>query len=163
MLRKIIVAPHPTLNKKALEVAEVTDTIRQTLDDMLETMYKGHGCGLAANQVNIAQRFFVMDCSKEQNKPVKLINPVITWKSDEKGKIEEGCLSLPGARVEVERAKTVRVKFLDENGKEQEKEFDNIEAVCVQHEIDHLDGITLLDYVSPPQRRKILAKIPQLV
>lgn len=159
MLRPIVIAPHPALKVVAKPVTSVTDQVRALLDDMVETMYDDKGCGLAANQINLLSRMIVMDCSKEQNQPIKLINPEVLWKSEETWTNKEGCLSFPDAFVDVTRAKKVAVRYLDTRGIEQEQAFDEYWAICVQHEIDHLNGITFIDLLTKQEQRRILDKI----
>jgi peptide deformylase len=143
----------------AKPVTAITSQVRTLLDDMVETMYKGKGCGLAANQINLLSRMIVMDCSRDQNQPLQLINPEILWKSEETSKNKEGCLSFPGVYVDVERAQKVTVRYLDTQGKEQEQLFDEYWAICAQHEIDHLNGITFIDHLVKQEQRRILDKI----
>lgn len=159
MLRPIVIAPHPALKAVAKPVTSVTDQVRALLDDMVETMYDDKGCGLAANQINLLSRMIVMDCSKDQNQPMQLINPEVLWKSEETSMNKEGCLSFPGAFVDVTRAKKVAVRYLDKRGTEQEQAFDEYWAICVQHEIDHLNGITFIDLLTKQEQRRILDKI----
>jgi peptide deformylase len=126
---------------------------------MVETMYDDKGCGLAANQINLLSRMIVMDCSKDQKQPIQLINPEILWKSEETSLNKEGCLSFPGAFVDVERSQKVTVRYWDTHGKTQEQQFDDFWAICVQHEIDHLNGITFIDHLEKQEQRRILDKI----
>ena len=157
----ILIAPHATLKAKAKKVAEVDSDLAAFLDDMLETMYAAPGIGLAANQVGDLRRVFVMDCSArdEDAQPYKLVNPQIRWTSEEVTTYEEGCLSLPELYGDVERPAEVKVRYLDENGKQQERHFVGIEATCAQHEIDHLDGKLFVDHLSPLKRNMILRKL----
>lgn len=157
----ILIAPHATLKAKAKKVAEVDSDLAAFLDDMLETMYAAPGIGLAANQVGDLRRVFVMDCSArdEAAQPYKLVNPQIIWTSEEVTTYEEGCLSLPELYGDVERPAEVKVRYLDENGKQQERHFVGIEATCAQHEIDHLDGKLFVDHLSPLKRNMILRKL----
>ena len=159
MIHPIVTAPHPALKTVAKPVALVTDQVRALLDDMVETMYDDKGCGLAANQINLLSRMIVMDCTKEQNQPIKLINPIVLWKSEETAINKEGCLSFPGAFVDVTRAKKVTVQYLNETGAEQEELFEDFWAICVQHEIDHLNGVTFIDHLVKQEQRRILDKI----
>ena len=151
----ILIAPHPTLKAKSKPVKDVTDELRALLDDMLETMYDAPGIGLAANQIGSLHRVLVMDCGsrddEETPRPIKIINPEITGVSEELSSYEEGCLSIPEQFADVERPAVVRVKYLDENGQKQERLFDGLEATCVQHEIDHLDGVLFVDHLSTQQ------------
>ena len=159
----ILIAPHPTLKAKAKKVAEVDDALRTLLDDMLDTMYDAPGIGLAANQIGSLQRVLVMDCGGrdegEEPRPIKLVNPEIVAVSEELSSYEEGCLSIPEQFADVERPAVVRVKYLDETGKKQEREFDGLEATCVQHEIDHLDGILFVDHLSNLKRNMLMKKL----
>ena len=163
----ILIAPHPTLKAKAKPVKEVTETIRTLLNDMLETMYDAPGIGLAANQIGSLERVLVMDCGSrnedEAPRPIKIINPEITGVSEELSTYEEGCLSIPEQYADVERPAAVRVKYLDEHGKRQEQVFTGLEATCVQHEIDHLDGILFVDHLSNLKRNMLMKKLKKLI
>ncbi len=154
----ILEFPDPRLRKKAVPVEQVDDALRSTIDDMFETMYAAPGIGLAATQVDIHRRFLVADVSRDQDDPRVFINPVIVEK-DGIGTSEEGCLSVPGYYEEVKRAETIRVKFLDRDGEEREEELDGLLAVCVQHEIDHLDGKLFVDYISEAKRTRIRKRL----
>jgi len=159
LFRPIVVAPHSALKTVAKSVVEVNDHVRDLLNDMVETMYTDHGCGLAANQINLLARMLVMDCSKDLNQPMKLINPEITWESKKKVTHKEGCLSFPEIFVDVARFEKVKVKYLDENGSSKEELFEDYWSICVQHEIDHLNGITFIDHLGKQEQRRILDKI----
>ncbi len=163
---KIVTVPHPALKQKSKAVETVDDTIRKQMDGMLKTMYDAPGIGLAANQVGILNRVLVMDLSKrdeeEKPNPICMANPEIIYESDELSLMEEGCLSVPKQYADIERPKIVRVKYLDYNGKEAELEADNLLSHCVQHEIDHLDGILFVDYLSTLKRKMILKRIDKL-
>lgn len=150
--------PDPRLRTVAKPVAEVDDAVRKTVKNMLETMYSAHGIGLAATQVNIHQRIIVMDISDSRKQPLCLINPEILEK-DGKEKSEEGCLSVPGFFEQVERARHIRVKFQNEKGESIEKEAEGLLAVCIQHEMDHLQGKLFVDYLSSLKRQRIRAKL----
>ncbi|MDT8408288.1 MAG: peptide deformylase [Wenzhouxiangellaceae bacterium] len=150
----ILQFPDPRLRNIARPVDEVTESVRQLADDMLETMYAARGIGLAATQVNRDLRLVVMDLSEDRNQPMTLINPEITHR-DGRQICEEGCLSVPGEYAEVERAETIGVSALDRDGQKYEFEADGLLAVCIQHEIDHLDGKVFVDYLSPLKRRVI--------
>ncbi len=154
----ILEFPDPRLRKKAVPVEQVDDALRSTIDDMFETMYAAPGIGLAATQVDIHRRFLVADVSRDQTDPRVFINPVIVEK-DGVTVSEEGCLSVPGYYEEVKRADTIRVKFLDRAGEQREEELDGLLAVCVQHEIDHLDGKLFVDYVSEAKRTRIRKRL----
>ena len=155
---KIYEIPEPVLRQKAEEVAVVDASIRQTLADMLETMYAGNGVGLAANQVGLLKRLVVIDCAgdEEEPNPIKMVNPKIIAHSDNKILHNEGCLSLPREYADVERWETVTVSYTDENGEKQTLETDGLLAIAMQHEIDHLDGILFIDYLSKLKRDKLL-------
>jgi peptide deformylase len=160
-LLPIIVAPDPRLKVKAKPVTNVDDKIRKLLDDMVETMHAAPGIGLAAPQVGVALRMLVIDIAKdgEKSAPMKFINPEITWASDEISLWEEGCLSLPEQFAEVQRPKEVKVRYLDETGKKQEVHATGLLATCLQHEMDHLDGVLFVDHISALRRNMILRKL----
>lgn len=157
-LLTILEYPDPRLRTRASPVEQVDDDIRQLIDDMLETMYSAKGIGLAATQVDVHQRVLVADVSEERNQPAVFINPVIV-KQDGVEVMEEGCLSVPGIYEKVERAEHIRVEALDRHGKEFELETDGLLAVCVQHEIDHLDGKLFVDYLSELKRQRIRKRL----
>ncbi|MBV2121280.1 MAG: peptide deformylase [Candidatus Thiodiazotropha sp. (ex Ctena orbiculata)] len=150
--------PDPRLRNKAKPVAQVDDSIRRLVDDMLETMYQAPGIGLAATQVNVAKRVVVIDLSEEKNEPLCLINPEIIEK-DGIEQMEEGCLSVPGIFETVSRADKIRFKALDRDGVPFEEEAEGLLAVCVQHELDHLDGKLFVDYLSSLKRQRIRKKL----
>jgi peptide deformylase len=150
--------PDPRLRNKAKPVAQVDDSIRRLVDDMLETMYLAPGIGLAATQVNVAKRVVVIDLSEEKNEPLCLINPEIIEK-DGVEQMEEGCLSVPGVFETVSRADRIRFKALDRDGVPFEEEAEGLLAVCVQHELDHLDGKLFVDYLSSLKRQRIRKKL----
>ncbi len=158
---KLYEYPHPILKKKAEKVAAVDDNLRRLLDDMLETMYADNGCGLAAPQIGVSQRIVVIDIAGEGEEPAPMymVNPEIVWASEEKEICEEGCLSVPGQRAEVERPASVRIKYLDYNGEPQEILAEDFLAVAAQHEIDHLDGILYIDRISRLKRQMLLKKL----
>ncbi|WP_372016842.1 peptide deformylase [Tistrella mobilis] len=159
----ILTAPDPRLTKTATPVARVDDDVRRLMDDMLETMYAAEGIGLAAPQVGVLQRVIVIDvCWGREGKeptPLFMANPEIVWVSDEDKTYEEGCLSLPSHYADVVRPAAVRVRYLDRDGAVQEIEDDGLLAVCVQHEIDHLDGVLFVDHLSSIKRNMILRKL----
>ena len=155
---KILEFPDPRLRKKAAPVTAVDDALRRLIDDMFETMYDAPGIGLAATQVDVHQRLLVTDVSVEKDDPFVLINPEIVAK-DGLEVSEEGCLSVPGYYEEVERAEHIRVKYLDRNGDAIEADFEGLLAVCVQHEIDHLDGRLFVDYLSEAKRQRIRKRL----
>jgi peptide deformylase len=153
----IHVIPDAVLRAKAEPIAEVDDALRRLMDDMVETMYAAPGIGLAAPQVGKLIRLTVIDVSREDEEraPLFLVNPEITWRSEERSVYEEGCLSIPDYFEEVERPARVRAAFLDRYGKPQEIEAAGVLATCVQHEIDHLDGILFLDHISRLKREMV--------
>lgn len=160
-LLPIITAPDPRLAQKSAPVTAVTDELRKLMDDMLETMYAAPGIGLAAIQVGVPQRIIVMDLAREdeEKQPRFFINPEIVWASDEMAIYEEGCLSVPEIYDEVERPARIRVKFLGYDGKEQEIEADGLLSTCLQHEMDHLNGVLFIDHFSKLKRDMILRKL----
>ena len=153
--------PDPRLRTVAEPVPEVTDETRQIVRDMLETMYAEFGIGLAAVQVNIPQRIVVIDLSDDRDEPLCLINPELLEASGEEA-MEEGCLSVPGFQAMVSRCNHIRVRALNEDGQTQEFDADGLLAICIQHEIDHLNGKLFVDYLSPLKRDRIAAKIQKL-
>jgi peptide deformylase len=155
---RILEFPDPRLRTKAKPVKAVDDQLRQLIDDMFETMYDAPGIGLAATQVDVHRRLLVADVSSEKTEPWVLINPVII-EQDGVEVTEEGCLSVPGYYEEVERAEHIKVRYLDRDGKEQESEFDGLLAVCVQHEMDHLEGKLFVDYLSEAKRQRIRKRL----
>jgi peptide deformylase len=150
--------PDPRLRNVARPVARVDDTIRKLVDDMFETMYAAPGIGLAATQVNVDKRVIVIDVSEEKDQPLCLINPEILVR-DGVEEMEEGCLSVPGVFELVERADHIRIQALDRDGERIEMEVGDLLAVCIQHEIDHLDGKLFVDYLSPLKRARIRKKL----
>ncbi|WP_284165294.1 peptide deformylase [Frigidibacter sp. SD6-1] len=164
-LRPILIHPDPRLKKACPPVTEITDDLMQAAEDMLETMYDAPGVGLAAPQVGLLARMFVMDCVKDPEaapRPMVLINPAVTWTSAETNVYEEGCLSIPEQYAEVTRPAEVRVRWTGLDGKEQEEHFTGLWATCAQHEIDHLDGKLFIDYLSPLKRQLITRKMEKL-
>jgi len=155
---KILEFPDPRLRTKATLVAAVDDDLRALIGDMFETMYAAPGIGLAATQVDVHQRLLVTDVSIDRDDPYVLINPEILEK-DGVIATDEGCLSVPGFYEEVERAEHVKVRFLDREGVEVELEAHGLLAVCIQHEIDHLDGKLFVDYLSEAKRTRIRKKL----
>ncbi|WP_444918663.1 peptide deformylase [Microbulbifer sp. JMSA003] len=156
---EILEFPDPRLREVAKPVAEVTDAHRQLLDDMFETMYAAPGIGLAAIQINVQERIVVVDISEDGNEPLGFINPEIEVLDPEIHQYDEGCLSVPGFYETVERPRKVRVKALDRNGEPFALEAEGLLAVCIQHEVDHLDGKLFVDYVSPLKRNRIRSKL----
>ncbi|GKX50642.1 peptide deformylase [Budvicia aquatica] len=153
--------PDERLRTKAKPVAEVTPEIQRIVDDMLETMYAEEGIGLAATQVNIHQRIIVIDVSEERDRHYVIINPEVLEKSGETG-IEEGCLSIPESRGFVPRAEKIKIRALDRDGKAYEIEADDLLAICIQHEMDHLEGKLFVDYLSPLKRQRIRQKLEKM-
>jgi len=154
----ILKFPDPRLRNSAKPVAEVDESIRKLADDMLETMYKAPGIGLAATQVGVARQVIVIDISEDRDDPLVLINPEILEAEGEE-EMEEGCLSVPGFYDTVKRAERVKLRALDREGREFTRELDGLLAVCVQHEIDHLHGKLFVDYLSRLKRERIRKKL----
>lgn len=189
-LYDIIIAPDPVLKEQAQPIETVTPDVQKQMERMLETMYHAPGIGLAANQVGLLNRVLVMDCDpagweyageddgvlrissayrsgkdqeiEQKKNAIVMANPEIIWRDERHSMFEEGCLSLPGQYGEVERPARVRVKYLDFEGKPQEQEFEGLPAHCVQHEIDHLDGVLFVDYLSNLKRNMILRRMDKL-
>ena len=159
--RKIVIEPDPILREKSASLEKVDDEIRALLDDMLETMYAAPGIGLAAVQVGILKRLIVIDISKDEEKknPLILINPEIISRSQKKSIYDEGCLSLPGHFAEIERPAECEIKFVDYNGKEKKLHAKGLLATCIQHEVDHLNGILFIDYLSKLKKDMIIKKL----
>ena len=157
----IVIAPDPILKLRAVAVEKVDEDIRQLMSNMLETMYNEPGIGLAAPQVGQSLRVIVLDISvdPEEKKPLKMANPVIISASKQKVVHEEGCLSLPQFYAEVIRPQSVSVKYLNENNEQKELEADGLLSTCIQHEIDHLDGVLFVDHISSLKRNIILRKL----
>lgn len=153
--------PEPILKQTAKKVEKVDDQLRRFLDDMLETMYEASGVGLAAPQVGVSKRIIVIDVGVEEdkNEPIFLINPEIIWTSEEKACREEGCLSLPELRAEVERFAAVRVRYVDYYGNLQEIFGEGLLGVALQHEIDHLDGVLYIDRISRLKKQRMIKRL----
>jgi peptide deformylase len=160
-LLPILTAPDPRLKAKAQPVERVDDGVRRLMDDMLETMYAAPGIGLAAPQVGVGKRVIVLDLAKEGEPPapLKLANPEIVWVADEDAVFEEGCLSVPEHYAEVARPAAVRIRYLDYQNEIREIEASGLLATCLQHEIDHLDGILFIDHLTALKRNIILRKL----
>ncbi len=162
----IITVPDPVLKQVAQPVDKVDDKIRAQMDGMLQAMYDAPGIGLAANQVSLLNRVLVMDLSNrdedEEPNPIFMANPEIIHESEEMSVMQEGCLSIPKQHADVERPAIVRVKYLDYNGKQAELEAEGLLSHCVQHEIDHLNGVLFVDYLSSLKRNMILKKVAKL-
>ena len=155
----ILEFPDPKLRTVAKPVAEVNDSIRQLTDDMLQTMYAAPGIGLAATQVDVHQRIVVIDTSEDKNEPLVFINPVVEPLTEHTQEHDEGCLSVPGYYETVARPERVKINALDRAGQPFELIADDLLAVCIQHEIDHLDGILFVDYLSRLKRDRIRKKL----
>ena len=165
MKRQILIHPDPRLKKIAPAIADVTDDLRALADDMLETMYAAPGIGLAAPQIGVDTRLIVMDCIKEEGaapRPMAMFNPEIVAQSDTLSVYDEGCLSIPDIYADVERPAEVTVRWIDPTGTERQQDFDGLWATCVQHEIDHLNGILFIDYLKPLKRQLITRKMVKL-
>ena len=160
-LRDILVVPDPILKKVSDRVDVVDDDLRALMDDMLETMYAAPGIGLAAIQIGVAKRVIVMDLAKqdEPKEPRYFVNPEILWASEETQPYEEGCLSVPEIYDEVERPAHVKLRYLDYHGKTVEEDAEGMYAVCIQHEMDHLDGVLFIDHLSRLKREQAVKKV----
>ena len=166
-IREILtVADHAAILKQVSEpVARVDDDLRALMDDMLETMYDAPGIGLAAIQVGVAKRVIVMDLAREgeDKQPRYFVNPEILWRSEDTRPYEEGCLSIPEIYDEVDRPARVRVRYLNYQGEQVEEEAEGLFAVCIQHEMDHLEGVLFIDYLSRLKRDRAVQKVKKLV
>ena len=154
-----------TLKKISTPVETVTDALRALMDDMLETMYDAPGIGLAAVQIGVPKRVIVMDLSREgeDKAPQYFVNPEIVWKSDDVAPYEEGCLSVPEIYDEVERPARVKLRYLNYQGEQIEEDAEGLYAVCIQHEMDHLEGVLFIDYLSRLKREQAVKKVKKLV
>jgi peptide deformylase len=163
-VRTILTEPNKLLRQVSKPVDKVGDEERKLMDDMLDTMYNAPGIGLAAIQIGVPKRIIVMDISRDENKkePMYFINPVIKNKNDEKARYEEGCLSVPDQFAEIERPNSCEVEFLDYEGKKQELKADGLLATCIQHEMDHLEGILFIDYLSKLKKSMIIKKLSKI-
>ncbi len=159
-LRDIITLPDKRLRSVSKPVVEIGDEIRTLVADMFETMYEAPGIGLAAVQVGVPSRVIVMDLSKREAEaePRVFINPEITWSSEEKSLYEEGCLSIPDVHEDVERPARVKIRYLDLEGKPHEEDAEGLFATCIQHEVDHLNGVLFIDHISKLKRERITKK-----
>ncbi len=159
-IRPLVILPDSKLRLVSEPIQEITQEIRQLADDMLETMYDAPGVGLAAIQIGVPVRMVTMDVSKseDERQPMVLINPEITWASEEKRVYEEGCLSIPEYYEEVERPDRVRFRYMNLQGEVIEQDADGLLATCVQHEIDHLNGVLFIDYLSKLKRDRVMTK-----
>lgn len=157
---EILIAPHPILREATAPVERIDDGVLQLLNDMLETMYLAPGIGLAAPQIGISRRVAVVDVGDGENRaPMRLINPEVVATDGPSVAVEEGCLSLPEQYAEVVRPERVRVRYLDETGAEREVEADGLLSRCLQHEIDHLDGVLFVDHLSMLKRQMVMRKL----
>ena len=161
----ILTVPDKILREKCRPVTSITDDHRRLLDDMLETMYDAPGVGLAAPQIGVVERLLVVDPSRddENRQPMKIINPEILWQSNEINVYNEGCLSIPEQFADIERPERIKLRYLDENGTTQELETGGFLATVIQHEIDHLNGIMFIDYLSPLRRNMLIKKVQKIV
>ncbi len=159
--RKILIEPDPILRKKSDTLSNVDADLQKLMDDMLETMYSAPGIGLAAVQVGVLKRVIVIDVSKQDEKkdPLYLVNPQIIFKSEKTSVYEEGCLSLPNHFAEIERPAECHLKYLDYNGKQKILKASGLLATCIQHEVDHLNGILFIDYLSKLKKDRIIKKL----
>ncbi len=164
-LREILVVPHPALKQVSQPVERVDDELRALMDDMLETMYDAPGIGLAAIQIGVPKRVIVMDLARqdEPKQPQYFVNPEILWSSDETAPYEEGCLSVPEIFDEVDRPARVKLRYLNYQGEQIEEDADGMYAVCIQHEMDHLDGVLFIDHLSRLKREQAIKKVKKLV
>ncbi len=164
-LREILVVPHPVLKQVSKPVAKVDDALRALMDDMLETMYDAPGIGLAAIQIGEPVRVIVMDLSREgePKAPSYFVNPEILWASEETQPYEEGCLSVPEYYDEVERPAHVKLRYLNYQGEHVEEDAEGMYAVCIQHEMDHLEGVLFIDHLSRLKREQAIKKVKKLV
>mgnify|MGYP001204245941 CR=1 FL=1 len=160
----IIIAPDPRLKVKSSPVKHIDEAINVLMDNMLETMYDAHGIGLAAPQIGITQRIVVIDVEQADvsSKPIVMVNPEVTWESDNFVTRQEGCLSLPDSYAEIDRPEIIKVRFINRRNETCEMRADGILATCVQHEIDHLDGILFIDHISSLKRKMILRKLAKV-
>lgn len=165
-IREILVIPDDRLREVSKPVAEITPQVKALVEDMFETMYDAPGIGLAAIQIGVPERIVTMDLAKREKEgdeepksaPRVFINPEIVWKSEEQAPYEEGCLSIPDYYEEVERPAKVRVRYMDLDGKQHEEDAEGLFATCIQHEVDHLDGVLFIDYLSKLKRDRVLKK-----
>lgn len=158
--RDILILPDPKLRLVSEPIASVDDAVRQLADDMLETMYDAPGIGLAAIQIGVPKRMLVLDVAREGETPAPMvvINPEIVWESDERSVYQEGCLSIPEYYEDVERPQRIGLRFLDREGAAREIEADGLLATCLQHEIDHLNGVLFIDHISKLKRDRVVKK-----
>lgn len=164
-IRPLVILPDPRLRQMSEPAGPVTPEIKELAADMLDTMYDAPGIGLAAIQIGVLKRVVVMDLAKDDQPkaPVFLVNPEIVWRSEETSLYEEGCLSIPEYYEEVERPARCRVRFLDRDGNPQELDCEGLLATCVQHEVDHLDGVLFIDHISKLKRDRVTKKFAKAV
>jgi peptide deformylase len=162
-VRTILTVPDPRLKLVSKPVAGVDDDLRALMDDMVETMYDADGIGLAAIQIGVDKRVIVMDLSEKRNEPRYFVNPVITPLTEELKPYSEGCLSVPEIYDEVERPVRVKVNYLDYGGVEREEIAEDLFAVCIQHEMDHLEGVVFIDYLSRLKRDRAVRRVQKLM
>ena len=160
-IKTILTEPNTLLRQVSQPVEQVGEPEKELMNDMLETMYAANGIGLAAIQIGVPKRIIVMDLSKEENKklPMYFVNPVITKKNNEKTTYEEGCLSVPNQFAEIDRPSKCEVEYLDYNGNKQNLKAEGMLATCIQHEMDHLEGILFIDYLSKLKKEMIIKKL----
>jgi len=160
-IKKILTEPNTLLRQISQPIEKVGEPERELMNDMLETMYAANGIGLAAIQIGVPKRIIVMDLSKEENKklPMYFANPIITKKNDEKTTYEEGCLSVPNQFAEIDRPNKCEIEYLDYDGNKQNLQAEGLLATCIQHEIDHLEGILFIDYLSKLKKEMIIKKL----
>tara|TARA_B100000787_G_scaffold13939_1_gene10024 strand:- start:72 stop:590 length:519 start_codon:yes stop_codon:yes gene_type:complete len=163
-VKTILTEPNKILRQVSKNVDKVGDEERELMDDMLDTMYDAPGIGLAAIQIGLPKRIIVMDISRDENKkePMYFVNPVIKNKNEEKAKYEEGCLSVPDQFAEIERPNTCEVEYLDYNGEKKLLKAEGLLATCIQHEMDHLEGILFIDYLSKLKKSMIIKKLSKI-
>jgi len=163
-IREILVVPNPVLKQASLPVERVDDELRALMDDMLETMYDAPGIGLAAIQVGVPKRVIVMDLAREDEPkaPRHFVNPEILWTSEETAPYEEGCLSVPEIYDEIERPARVKLRYLNYQGEQVEEDAEGLYAVCIQHEMDHLNGVLFIDHLSRLKREQAVKKVKKL-
>lgn len=164
-LREILTVPHPVLKQVSTKVDVVDDDLRALMDDMLETMYDAPGIGLAAVQIGVPKRVIVMDLARPEDEPQPrhYVNPEILWASEETAPYEEGCLSVPEFFDEVERPARVKLRYLNYQGEQVEEDAEGLFAVCIQHEMDHLNGVLFIDHLSRLKREQAVKKVKKLV
>ena len=164
-VKEILIEPNKLLRQVSESVEKVGDEERTLMNDMLDTMYAAPGIGLAAIQIGVPKRIIVMDISRDENKkePMYFVNPIIKNKNEEKAKYEEGCLSVPDQFAEIERPNTCEVEYLDYEGKKKLLKADGLLATCIQHEMDHLEGILFIDYLSKLKKSMIIKKLSKVM